>query len=97
MYGLRDAPLIWQGVVKDMLTARGFSKLVGTQCTFVHPTTGVLIVAHVGDFLVLGNRADLVCLRDGWTDEGYGVTGSILGGAPGDVSELKFLVLMFQA
>ena len=29
MYGLRDAPLIWQKVVKKMLTQRGFTSLVG--------------------------------------------------------------------
>ena len=57
----------------------------------VHPTTGVLIVAHADDCLVLGSRADLVSLRVGLADEGYEVAGSTLGGVPGDVSELKFL------
>ena len=33
MYGLRDAPQIWQRVVRQMLLDRGFRHLVGTQCT----------------------------------------------------------------
>lgn len=47
MYGLRDAPQIWQRVVRSMLEARGFKPLVGTQCMYVHPQTLVTIVAHV--------------------------------------------------
>ena len=45
MYGLRDAPLIWQGVVKEMLEARGFKALLTAQCVYVHPVTGVVVVA----------------------------------------------------
>ena len=37
MYGLRDAPQIWQKVVKNMLKVRGYKALLGTQCTYVHP------------------------------------------------------------
>ena len=91
MHGLRDAPLIWQGVVRDMLEARGFSRLVATPCTFVHRTSGVLIVAHVDDFLVLGRRSDLISLRDGLADEEHEGTGAILGHDECDVLELQFL------
>ena len=34
MYGLRDAPLIWQKVVKQMLEEKGFKALVGTKCVY---------------------------------------------------------------
>ena len=37
MYGLRDAPQIWQQVVQDMLKARGFRPLLGAQCVYIHP------------------------------------------------------------
>ena len=47
------------------------------------------MVAHVDDFLILGRRADLLAFRDGLTEEGYEVTGSILGRGPGDVEPLK--------
>ena len=50
MYGLRDAPQIWQGVVRSMLESRGFKPLIGTQCMYVHPQSGIVIVAHVDDF-----------------------------------------------
>ena len=56
MYGLRDAPQIWQEVVRDMLESRGFSPLVGTQCMYVHAESRMVIVAHVDDFLMLGSR-----------------------------------------
>ena len=54
MYGLRDAPQIWQEVVQDMLKARGYVSLVCTQCMYTNPSNGMLIVAHVDDFLALG-------------------------------------------
>ena len=49
MYGLRDAPQIWQGVVRSMLESRGFKPLIGTQCMYVRPQSGIVIVAHVDD------------------------------------------------
>ena len=56
MYGLRDAPQIWQRVVQDMLKKRGFVCLVTTQCMYVNPLSGVIIVAHVDDFLCFGDK-----------------------------------------
>ena len=53
MYGLRDALQIWQSEVWDMLQQRGFKPLVCTQCIHSHETKGMLIVAHVDDFVVL--------------------------------------------
>ena len=58
MYGLRDAPLIWQKLVRKMLGSRGFKPLVTAQCVYVNPVTGVLIVAHVDDFLCEGPRVE---------------------------------------
>ena len=96
IYGLRDAPQIWQSVVKSMLGIRGFTQLVGTQCTYVNKANGMLIVAHVDDFLVLGRRADLVDLRGALQQNGYECTGSVLGNGPEDASELKFLGRMIS-
>ena len=64
MYGLRDAPLIWQQVVRGMLDTLGFTQLTGAQCTYANLSTGMLVVAHVDDFLVLGRRHELVHLCD---------------------------------
>ena len=39
-----------------MLKKRGFVSLVTTQCMYVNPLSGVIIVAHVDDFLCFGDR-----------------------------------------
>ena len=90
MYGLRDAPQIWQKVVKNMLKARGYKPLVGTQCTYVHPVTAMIIVAHVDDFLVLGTKSQLEELIAGLQSE-YECSGQILGYDADCTTELKFL------
>ena len=91
MYGLRDAPQIWQAVVKNMLEERGFKHLVGTQCTYVCAKSGMLIVAHVDDFLVSGTRIELTNFLKGLQNGGFECTGLILGDGQEDVQELKFL------
>ena len=90
MYGLRDAPQIWQKVVKSMLKSRGYKALLGTQCTYVHPSLGVTIVAHVDDFLVLGTKAQLVDLLESLQRE-YECTGQCLGYDHDCTTEPKFL------
>ena len=90
MYGLRDAPQIWQKVVRDMLEQRGYKALLGTQCTYVHKVTGVTIVAHVDDFLVLGTEMQLRELIASLQAE-YECTGRILGRGKDVQPELKFL------
>ena len=42
-----------------MLRGVGYKPLVGAQCVYAHPTSGMLIVAHVDDFLVLGTESEL--------------------------------------
>ena len=70
MYGLRDAPQVWQKVVESMLLDRGFRKVACTQCTYYHPVMEMYVVAHVDDFLVLGSRADMDSLVQGLKREG---------------------------
>ena len=50
MYGLRDAPLIWQKVVRALLEKRGYDALLGTQCCYIHRGKNILVLAHVDDF-----------------------------------------------
>ena len=90
MYGLRDAPQIWQQVVQSMLRARGFKALVGTQCVYHHPGSHMMIVAHVDDFLVLGKESELRDLLKGLQKD-YECDGQILGYSSNCHSELKFL------
>ena len=56
MYGLRDAPQIWQRVVHQMLICHGFTYLSTTQCVYVNLKTAITIVAHVDDLLCLGTH-----------------------------------------
>ena len=90
MYGLRDAPQIWQRVVHSMLTKRGFKSLVTTQCVYVNLEMDVTIVAHVDDFLCLGDRSSFVSLLADLKTE-YECSGDILGPADDEVRKLKFL------
>ena len=53
MYGLRDVPKIWLKVVQQVLQQRDFRPFVCTQCTFLNPVSGMLLLAHVHDFLML--------------------------------------------
>ena len=53
MYGLRDVPKIWLKVVQQVLEQRDFRLFVCTQCIFLNPVSGMLLVAHVHDFLML--------------------------------------------
>ena len=89
MYGLRDAPLIWQKVVRTMLEARGFNPLVGTQCSYIHRGSGIHVVAHVDDFLVLGTETQLFDFRD--LQREYECSCQVLGYGEKCVRELKFL------
>ena len=79
MYGLRDAPQVWQGVVESMLSQRGFRKVLCTQCTYYHPDLEMYVVAHVDDFLILGVRSDMDDFVKGLVDDGYECTSEILG------------------
>ena len=90
MYGLRDAPQIWQRVVRGMLVDMGYKPLLGTQCMYVHPELNIVIVAHVDDFLVLGSEDQL---RELITklQVSYECSGQILGSHAGCQPELKFL------
>ena len=90
MYGLRDAPQIWQRVVHEMLTSRGFVSLSTTQCVYVNLKLDITIVAHVDDLLCLGSRR---CLEDFLASlrGEYECSGDILGPADDEVKSLKFL------
>ena len=76
--------------LKDLFDDGGYKPLVGTQCVYVHPGSGMMIVAHVDDFLVLGTDIELRDLLRGLQQEFEG-GGKILGYGTGCQVELKFL------
>ena len=96
MYGTQDAPAVWQRVVNAMLKDRGFAASRTLACVYINRETGVRIVAHVDDFLVVGDR--LQCeklLADLQKD--FEVDGEIVGLQKGEVPEVKFLGRLIRA
>ena len=63
MYGTRDAPAVWQRLVKKVSTELGFSASRISACVYVHRARGLRIVANVDDFLVMGPKCELESLR----------------------------------
>lgn len=82
--------MILQEVVQGMLETRGFSPLVGTQRVYVHAGSGMVVVAHVDDFLVLGTRDNVLSTLAGLQSD-YECTGQIWLYDDGDVQSFKFL------
>ena len=54
MYGLRDAPQVWQEEVRHILGGMGFTESVISPCVFVNRRAKIRLVAHVDDFLCTG-------------------------------------------
>ena len=90
MYGTRDAPAVWQRLVKKVMTDLGFVASRTSACVYVHRARGLRVVAHVDDFLVTGPKPELVELRR-QLQLGYEVDGDILGFAADEEVEGKFL------
>ena len=90
MYGTRDAPAVWQRLVRRVMVELGFEFSRTAACVYVHRARGLRVVAHVDDFLVTGPKAELVELRR-QLQEGYEVDGDILGLEADEKSEGKFL------
>ena len=59
MYGLRDAPQVWQREVRRILSDLGFTESVTAPCVYFNSKTGVRLVTHVDDFLCVGPRREL--------------------------------------
>ena len=90
MYGLRDAPQVWQQEVRRIMTGMGFCESITSPCVYVNARSGVRVVTHVDDFLCVGPRKSLELF--------YKELGSaldlkcqILGPSPGDGKEGQFL------
>ena len=90
MYGLREAPAIWQDVVRDLMCGLGYVPCPTMPCVYRHPVSDVVVVAHVDDFLACGDKAALVALK-AQLQSNFECDGEILGGGDDEVRELKFL------
>ena len=90
MYGLREAPMLWQKVVRRLMGELGFKACTTIPCMYYHPGRDLVVVAHVDDFLVCGSRKELITLRTEIKDC-YDCDGDILGDDSDDQSEITFL------
>ena len=90
MYGTRDAPSAWQGLVKSTLVKLGYEPSRLVNCVYFHKQSQTYLVAHVDDFLVLGTVPNLLALKQS-LQKSFEVDGEILGPDSGQVSEVKFL------
>ena len=90
MYGTRDAPAVWQRLVRRVMLELGFEASRTSACVYAHRTRGLRVVAHVDDFLVTGPKVEPIELRRK-LQKGCEVGGDILGKEPGEKSEGTFL------
>ena len=54
LYGTRDAPQIWQDEVRGNLEQMGYSTCASQPGVYVHPISGVKLLAHVDDIMAMG-------------------------------------------
>ena len=54
MYGTRDAPAVWQRLVRRIMTKLGFRASKTMACVYAHARKHLKVVAHADDFLVTG-------------------------------------------
>jgi len=90
MYGLRDAPQVWQGEVKKAMESLGFHTSASTPCVYYNEVTGVRAVAHVDDFLCTGPKDALEHLLEGLKKK-YQMKAQVLGPGVGEDKEGRFL------
>ena len=90
MYGTRGAPQVWQKLVKRVMTSLGFEMNEIHPCVFYHRERDMLVVTHVDDFLVSGNRSDLKWLHQ-MIEKEFEIKGEILGNRPGESRDASFL------
>ena len=63
LYGLRDAPKIWQQHIAEVLTRAGFRESPTTVGVFRHEERCLVLVAHVDDVMATGSHEDLMWLK----------------------------------
>ena len=64
LYGLRDAPQIWQDHISGTLKQAGFEECPTTVGIYRHRTKQIALAVHVDDVLATGSADDLNWLRD---------------------------------
>ena len=78
MYGTMSAPLMWQKVVREKMTALGFRACVTPLCLYCHQSRDVFVVVHVIDFLFSGEPGDSACFR-GELEKSFELKSQVVG------------------
>ena len=90
MYGTRDAPAVWQRLVRKVMLQLGFHASRTAACVYVHRTRGLQVVAHADDFLVTGPKVESMALK-AQLQRDYEVDGDILWTDADEKKEGRFL------
>lgn len=56
LYGLKQSPRLWQLKLRSELHKLGFTTLAADEAIYRHPTTGLIIITYVDDFLIIGPK-----------------------------------------
>jgi transposase InsO family protein len=54
LYGLKQAPRLWQKKLRDALSELGLIPCLSDQCVYKNKDTGLIIITHVDDMLIIG-------------------------------------------
>jgi reverse transcriptase-like protein len=60
LYGLRQAPRLWQKLLATALQDLGFEACASDQCVYLNKETGILIITYVDDMLIIGKDKDKI-------------------------------------
>ena len=63
LYGMRDAPALWEGYLAQQLTTLGFQRGRANACVFVHSSRAVRCILHGDDFVFTGTTSHLQWVR----------------------------------
>ncbi|TVY74571.1 Retrovirus-related Pol polyprotein from transposon TNT [Fusarium oxysporum f. sp. cubense] len=60
LYGLKQAPRQWQKKLKEALESLDFRQATSDTAVYHNPTTGVIIITYVDDFLIMGSNKEAI-------------------------------------
>lgn len=90
MCGTRDAPQVWQETVRRVMESLGYESSRKIPCVYFATGRKVWVMAHVGDFSVVGPSERIKILRSELAKE-FELKSKILGPSHGEVDEVTFL------
>ena len=87
LYGIRDAPKLWEGLYTRTLINMGFRAGKASASCFCHPKLDVRCVVHGGDFTFSGSDEALNWIQGRMEKELLCNIEGRMGGGPQDVKQ----------